>query len=249
MRRGLIALMMLTATAAVAPGQAQTPANITTALAAPSRAKDAADDARRHPAEILTFAQVKPGQTVADLVPGGGYWTRIFSGAVGPRGHVFSVWPDSMAAPGKPYEARVKALADEKLPNVESIVVPFGAFVLPRPVDIVFTSQNVHDFPNQGFGSLDLTAFGKQVYAALKPGGRFIVIDHAGAPGTGQTQTNTLHRIEPSAVRQAMEAAGFRFAGSSNVLANPQDDHSLRVFDPALRGHTDQFIYAFVKGR
>ncbi len=125
----------------------------------------------RKPAEILTFAEVKPGQTVADLIPGGGYWTRIFSGAVGPKGHVYSVWPESMAAPGKPGEARVKALADEKLANDEQVVVPFGAFVLPKPADIIFTSQNVHDLPNPGFGGLDLTAFGKQVFAALKPGG------------------------------------------------------------------------------
>lgn len=247
MRPSLIALTLLAATATAS--WAATPANITTALASPARAKDAADDARRKPAEILTFAEVKPGQTVADLIPGGGYWTRIFSGAVGPKGHVYSVWPESMAAPGKPYEARVKTLADEKIANDEQLVVPFGAFVLPKPVDIIFTSQNVHDLPNPGFGGLDLTAFGKQVFAALKPGGRFIVIDHAGAAGTGKTETATLHRIEPAAVRTAFEAAGFRFAGSSNALANPEDNHTLRVFDPALRGHTDQFTYAFVKPR
>ncbi|MBU3077438.1 class I SAM-dependent methyltransferase [Sphingomonas quercus] len=249
MRRSLIALLMLTATASAAPALAQAPANVTTALAAPSRAKDATEDARRHPAEILTFAEVKQGQTVADLVPGGGYWTRIFSGAVGPRGHVYSVWPDTMAGAGKPGEARVKALGEEKMANNEQLVVPFGAFALPKPADVIFTSQNIHDFPNPGFGSLDLTAFGKQVLAALKPGGRFIVIDHAGAPGTGQTQTGTLHRIEAAHVRQALETAGFRYAGASNALANAEDDHTLRVFDPVLRGHTDQFVMAFVKPR
>lgn len=238
----------LLASALAVPAVAKTPAAITAALAAPIRADDAKDDVRRHGGEITAFAGIKKGQTVADFLPGGGYWTRIFSGVVGDKGKVYDVWPAAMVAPGSKGEPKMKALVGQPgMANVSAVPLDLHAFALPTPADVVFTSQNLHDLPNPYFGQIDITAFSKQVFAALKPGGRFIVIDHAGAAGTGVSQTDTLHRIEPAVARKAVEAAGFTFVGESDLLANPEDKHDLKVFDPALRGHTDQFIYAFAK--
>lgn len=245
-----IAALLLAASAMTPAVAAPLPAYVTSAIASPIREADKADDARRHGGEIAVFAGVKPGQTVADFLPGGGYWTRIFSGIVGADGKVLDVWPAAMVAPGAKAEPRMKALIGQPgMANVSAVPVDLAAFALPAQADVIFTSENLHDLPNKMFGGLDITAFSRQVYAALKPGGRFIVIDHAGAAGTGITQTDTLHRIDPAAARKAVEAAGFHFAGESKLLANPADDHSLLVFDPAIRGHTDQFAYAFVKPR
>lgn len=235
--------------AGAAPALAATlPAAVATAAAAPSRSADQVEDARRHGPEIAAFAGVKPGQTVVDLIPGGGYWTRLFTGVVGPAGKVYDVWPAALVAPGSKGEARMNALVGVAA-NAQTLPLDFTALTLPQPADVVFTSQNLHDLPNKMFNSLDITAFSKQVYTVLKPGGRFVVIDHAGAAGTGISQTETLHRIEPAAARKAIEAAGFRFVRESRLLANAADDHSLNVFDPKLRGHTDQFVYLFEKPR
>lgn len=246
MRTTVVALLLAAAVPAAAIA-ASVPAYVTKALAAPAREADRKDDARRKGAEVTAFAGVKPGQTVVDLLPGGGYWTRIFSGVVGPKGKVYDVWPAAMVAPGARGEARMKALVGQPgMENVEALPVDLAAYKTP-PADVVFTSQNIHDLPNTSFGGMDITAFSKMVLASLKPGGRFIVIDHSGKPGSGMTETDTLHRIEPKVVKDAIVAAGFKFAGESPLLAHPADDHTLKVFDPSLRGNTDQFLYAFEK--
>lgn len=115
-----------------------------------------------------------------------------------------------------------------------------------KPVDLFWTVQNYHDVANLD-GETGLRAFNKAVFAALKPGGTYVVIDHAARAGSRLRDTKTLHRIEPAAVKAEVTAAGFTFVGASTVLANPADDHSRRVFDPAIRGHTDQFVFKFRK--
>lgn len=226
-----------------APAQARTA--IAQALADPARADQAGDDARRQAAAVLAFAGVKRGDAVVDYLPGSGYWTRIFTDVVGPRGHVFALWPAS----GAKYATKaLPALQARHLANVTAAVMPGDTLSVGRPVDLVWTVQNYHDIPNDG-GAPAALAFDRSVFAALKPGGTYVVIDHAAAPGSGLRDTGTLHRIDPATVRRQVEAAGFRFAGSSDVLANPADDHSAKVFDPAIRGHTDQFVYKFVKPR
>lgn len=221
---------------------------IDSAMHAPTRQADSVRDSARHGAEITSFAGIKPGQVVVDFIPGGGYWTRIFSGVVGPKGKVLDIWPAAMIAGDSDSEKSMRALASEKgLENATSISIDLKSFTLPRPVDVFFTSQNLHDLPTPDLGAVDITAFSKEVFKALKPGGRFVVVDHAGASGTGITQTNTLHRIEPAAAKKAILAAGFVFVSENKVLANPKDSHELKVFDPAVRGHTDQFAYLFEK--
>ena len=225
------------------------PAAIAKAAADPARGADAASvDARRHGPEILAFAGVKPGDTVIDLIPGSGYWTRLFAKTVGASGHVYGIWPTPYAN-----EARTNVVDYQKLagsadfPNVSMSIEPATELKVPDKVDLVFTSQNYHDYPDKFMGPVDPALLNKAVFDALKPGGVFLVIDHAAPVGSGMSDTETLHRIDPATVKQQVTAAGFEFVGSSELLANPADDHTLKVFDPKVRGHTDQFIYKFRK--
>jgi len=216
---------------------------IAKALADPARADQAGDDARRHAAEVVAFSGVKPGWQVVDFLPGQGYWTRIFTGAVGPSGHVYALWP---SAAGDRAKATVDALNGRKLSNVTA-AVDAGLITVDKPVDLVWTVQNYHDLPNDGRGEPALNAFNAAVFKALKPGGTYVVIDHVAPAGSGLTDTGTLHRIDTAIVKKQVLAAGFTFAGESKALANPKDDHTLKVFDPAIRGVTDQFVYKFRK--
>ena len=216
---------------------------IVRALDDPARADQKADDDRRKAGEVLTFSGVKPGWQVVDYLPGQGYWTRLFTGAVGPTGHVYAIWP-SVAGPGA--NATIDALNGRKLGNVTAARDP-AMITLDKPVDLVWTVQNYHDIPNNGRGEAALNAFNAAVFKALKPGGIYVVIDHAAPAGSGLDDTGTLHRIDPAIVKKDVLAAGFTFAGESKVLANPKDDHTLKVFDEKIRGHTDQFVYKFRK--
>jgi predicted methyltransferase len=211
---------------------------------------DSKRDADRKPAEMLEFAGVKQGQTVVDLIPGGGYFTRIFSKAVGPKGTVYAVGntprpPQDPAKPPPP-PAQDAIAADANYSNVKSIHVPLiNGPVVPTKADLVWTAQNYHDANN--IPNIDMLKFDKAVFDALKPGGLFVVLDHVAAAGTAIDPTDKFHRIDPAIVKKQVEAAGFKFEGESKVLANPADDHTKTVFDPAIRGHTDQFIYKFRK--
>ena len=237
-----LALIVAAATAA----QAASP-TIDAAVADTTRpAADRARDAERKPAEMLAFAGVKPGMVVVDMLPGGGYFTRLFSDVVGPTGKVIAYVPDEIYA-GRPKSlARVTALAAE--PTHGNIQPEHNPALAPGPaniVDVVWTSQNYHDLHN--VAGLDVVAFNKVIYASMRPGGVYVVLDHSAPAGSGLTDTNTLHRIDEATVRKEVEAAGFKFDGESKVLANPADPRTNKVFDPWIRGHTDQFILRFRK--
>ncbi|MCP3736235.1 methyltransferase [Sphingomonas sp. RP10(2022)] len=219
-------------------------AAITRALADPARADQAGDDARRQAAAVLAFSGVKPGDTVIDFLPGAGYWTRIFTGVVGPKGKVYAVWP---AAGAKYAEKTLPALQARGLANVTAAVQATNLPTASQPVDLFWTVQNYHDIANKGAGEPALRAFDAAVFKLLKKGGTYVVIDHADAPGTELTGTETKHRIDPAAVRRQIESTGFRYVGTSKALANPADDHGKNVFDPAIRGKTDQFVLKFRK--
>ncbi|MES2059227.1 MAG: class I SAM-dependent methyltransferase [Pseudomonadota bacterium] len=224
------------------------PANIAAAAADPARGNMAVTDAARHGPEILAFAGVKSGDKVIDLIPGGGYWTKLFAKSVGPSGHVYGIWPQPYAA-----EARTNVADYQKLgttpdfANVSASTQPATTLTAAEPVDLVFTAQNYHDYPDKFMGSLDPSVFNKLAFAALKPGGTLLIIDHAAAAGSAMRDTDTLHRIDPATVKAQVVAAGFEFVGESALLANKADNHTLAVFDKAVRGKTDQFIYKFRK--
>jgi predicted methyltransferase len=235
-----------------APGASakSVPANIAAAVADSNRPDaDKQRDANRKPAESLAFAGVKSGAQVAEFFPGGGYFTRILSKAVGSTGHVYALVPERPAdAPADmpDFAAKVQALAaDPNYANVSVAVQPLGKLAPAAPVDLVWTSLNYHDLHN--IAGVDVAAFNKLMFDALKPGGIYVVLDHTAAAGSGARDTKTLHRIDPQTVKTEVLAAGFKLAGSSDLLHQAADDHTLKVFDPAIRGKTDQFILKFRK--
>jgi predicted methyltransferase len=235
-------------TSTTAPAYTAAPAYITAAINDPERAADQKDDARRQVAAVMAFTQVKPGDTVLELVPGSGYWTRVFSAIVGSGGHVYTVWPDEMSKFATKSYAEWQALvATPHYKNVTLLKEPAAHLSVPQKVDMVFTSQNYHDYLDPFMGPVDMAAFNKQVFDALKPGGVYVIIDHVAPQGSGAADTDTLHRVDPMLVRKQVEAAGFKFDGESGALRNPGDPHTAKVFDKSIRGHTDQFIYRFRK--
>ena len=232
-----------------APSAASNPGYIAAAVADSNRPDaDKLRDANRKPVQTLEFLGVKPGEQIAEILPGGGYFTRIFSKAVGPSGHIFALVPERPAdAPANlpDLAGKVKAIAaDPNYPNVTVVVEPLSKLVTPTPVDLVFTAQNYHDLHNF---PVDVVAFDKIILASLKPGGLFVVLDHSAPAGSGLADTKTLHRIDADVVKQEVTAAGFEFVGSSDILANPADTRTAAVFDPSIRGKTDQFILKFRK--
>jgi predicted methyltransferase len=245
----LIALLALPI-ALTALASDQVPKFIAASVADPTRpAADTQRDADRKPAESMAFAGVQPKSTVVELFPGGGYYTRLLSKAIGPKGHL-DAWvsaprPDS--PPGTPDRSLpIKALAsDPSYRNVSVIVQSIKAIDLPPKADLVWTSNNYHDVHN--VPDIDMLAFNKAVFAALKPGGTYLVIDHEAAADAPPDVTNTLHRIRSATVIQEVSAAGFTLEAKSDLLHNASDNHDLKVFDATIKGKTDQFMLRFKK--
>lgn len=233
-----------------AQAQTQAPARaIGAALADPARpAADRDRDAARKPAQLLAFAGVRPGDRVADFIMGGGYWTRILSGVVGPRGKVYAYQPAEFiqyrAAYATDQDAAVAGRA-----NVVATRVSLGALAFTEPLDAIVTSQNWHDLHLKAFPPGASTQIAARLFAALKPGGTLLVIDHVGVNATPFAVADTLHRGDGAATRAELTAAGFRFEAESPLLRMPSDPHTANVFDPAIRGKTDQFVYRFRKPR
>jgi predicted methyltransferase len=237
---------------ALMPGAAAyaagTPSHIIAeAVADPSRpATQVATDADRKPADTLAFAGVKPGMIVGEFFPGGGYFTRMLSDVVGPRGHVYGIENAGWKGAVKADEAM---LADSKLTNVSIEPLPFGTVRFPKPLDLVWITQNYHDLKVAQFGQVDTLAFDRAVFAALKPGGVFFVLDHEAPAGTDDAAIAMLHRIEKAQVIREVTAAGFTLQAEGTFLRRPGDDHSLPIFDKRVQGHTDQYALRFVKPR
>lgn len=203
-------------------------------------------DADRKPAEMLAFANLKPGQTVVDIIPGKGYFTRIFSAATGSKGAVYAVTPQLVIDKfkGKPMPPPVSAEAGRG--NVHEVVSSATSLNLPAKADLVWTAQNYHDI-HIWAGKQGARQLNAAVFNALKPGGLYVIIDHAGAQGLDETAMAKLHRIDEAVVKQEVLAAGFVLEQESPALRNPADARTAGVFDPAIRGKTDQFILRFRK--
>jgi predicted methyltransferase len=233
--------------AAAAPAAS---AAIEKAIADPARpATDTSRDAGRKPAEVVAWAGIKPGMKVVDLLPGGGYFTRIFARTVGDNGIVYAYF-------GTQYDARLKTqgkdpdnqFADLKATyrNLHVIHGPLPEFVTPEPVDLVWTSDNYHDMHNKAY-NMDVNAVNKHIYDSLRPGGFYIVIDHRAAKGAGAGVTESLHRMDEDIAKEEIKAAGFKLVAEGKVLTNPSDDDTKRVFEAGEHDHTDQFMLKFQK--
>jgi predicted methyltransferase len=216
---------------------------VASAVSDPSRPKDdTATDALRDPSDTLAFAGVRPGMVVGELFPGGGYFTRMLSDIVGPHGKIYGLenagWKGAA-------EADRKAMTG--LTNVSLDVEPFGQFKLPEKVDLFWITQNYHDLKIAKYGVVDTAAFNRHVFDSLKPGGIYFILDHQANPGITLDQIAVLHRIEKATVIREVTAAGFKLVREGKFLNRPGDDHTKTIFDPAIRGHTDQYALVFVR--
>ncbi len=214
----------------------------------PSRG-DALSNPAYHGPEVLKFIGLKPGQKVADIFPG--RFTMAFAQAVGPKGKVYGFMPDEIfkVHPGLT-DVMAKRKSDPTWAGVSFLQAPMDAMALPDGLDVVFIRQNYHDLHVKFLGPADVPAFNRKVFAALKPGGEYVIIDHVAPAGMDATAApNRLHRIDPTVVKTEVEAAGFKFDGESKVLADPTDDHTHMVLETSVLGKTDQFVYRFRKPR
>ncbi|HTT97328.1 MAG TPA: hypothetical protein VMF58_04720, partial [Rhizomicrobium sp.] len=245
MKSFLIAATAAAALSLSAIAFASPSADVAKAVADTSRPQADRDaDAHRKPAETLAFSGVKPGDKVGELFPGRGYYTRMLSDVVGPKGAVYALettrWQSSVAA--------TKKVLDEKgRENVHLTATPFGAFDIPEKIDLFWITQNYHDLHIAEYGTVDMAAFNKHVFDSLKHGGIYFIVDHQANAGTTEAQIAKLHRIEKAQVIREVEAAGFKFVGENDALANAADDHTLTIFDKPIQGHTDQYMLKFRK--
>ena len=242
----LLALLLAVTTTPLTAKQAKAP-DYSAALADPARpATDRERDAARKPAELLAFAEVAPGEQVGDFVMGGGYVTRLLAAAVGPKGRVYAFQPAEFIAFKKQY-GDDQAAIDAAYANVDAVAGPFAAPAFPAPLDTIITVQNFHDLYLKPFPEGTGDKASAALFAALKPGGTLVVVDHSAADGSGTSLSDSLHRIDKAAVVAALSRAGFKLEASSDLYKRSDDPRTSNVFDPAIRGKTDQFALRFRK--
>lgn len=224
---------------------------VSAVLASPSRsAADRERDGRDHPRELLALTRFGPGMTIADVFGGGGYFAELLAAIVGPSGHVRlvnnSAYDREM---GKDAAAR---LAGNRLPNVRYEIenppeMKLGAATLDGAILVMAFHDLYFADPWRGWPAIDAGQFVDQLVAALRPGAALLVVDHAARPGSGSADAQKLHRIDEAFAVDTLTKHGLELTGSSDVLRNPADDHTLRVFDPQIRHHTDRFVKVFRK--
>ncbi len=201
--------------------------------------------------ELIRLAGVEAGSTVIDVYPGDGDWTRLFSDIVGPEGRVYSFVPAEVADFKNDPVGRMRTLAKEPgRENVEAVSANLVAMPeVTQPADVLWLHLFYHDLHTALIQAKGATAadFNRAVYGRLKPGGAYVIVDHAAAGGSGTNDTQALHRIDPASVRDEVEAAGFVLDAASTLLANKDDPHAMKVFDPSIKGKTDRFVYRFVR--
>ena len=201
--------------------------------------------------ELIRFARIDAGSTVIDVYPGDGHWTRLFSDIVGPEGRVYSFVPAEVAHFKNDPVGSMQTLAKE--PGRENVeVVSADLMAMPEvtpPADVVWLHLFYHDLHTALIQKQGATAadFNRAVYRRLKHGGFYVIVDHAAAAGAGAGDAQSLHRIDPASVRDEVAAAGFVLEAESTMLANQDDAHAIKVFDPSIKGETDRFAYRFVK--
>ena len=224
---------------------AGTPANIKQAIESGARpdAQRARDMARR-PAEILTLTGIENGDEVIEFASFGHYYTTLLADAVGPNGHVYMVdmpWTEPFGGNA----ARAFAAAHD---NATYTLAHYNRAELPRNVDAAMMVLFYHDLKTQeGEQSVDTVDMNARILAALRPGGTFLIVDHKAQDFAGWRDVKSLHRIDEATVIQEVTSAGFELVATSNILANPDDDHAINMRDPAIRGNTDRAVLVFRK--
>jgi predicted methyltransferase len=267
MRRRHLATLCWSAAALFALSDAAMAVDSSSAIAAalrnPARPPfDIERDAQMKPAEVLAFAGVKPGMAVADLVPGYGYYSRILSGVVGPKAHVYMVVPQAAGdLPARlgpvtkdpnqniPLSRVENAYNVQDSPDLKNVVVYWegfhlnnGLFGFPEQLDMIFSDRGYHVLKTKEFAKTDMAATDKLMFLAMKPGGTVVFIDNAANKGAGFGVADSLGRIDADALKAEITAAGFVFDGESALFANPSDDRSKPAGDNA-----DRFILRFKK--
>lgn len=233
----LACCMLFGALGTVAQAQDEQATRMKTALASPDRPdKDKARDAARKPIETVQFVGIKTGQTVIEMVAVGNWFTQVLSAAVGPKGKVIAQNPEFFTK-REGFAEQEKAL-DDRLGNVQAVHGDLRAAGI-KNADAALTALNLHDIYNGPNGEAMAVAFAKDVFDALKPGGVFGVIDHAGIAGQDNAK---FHRMQLEQAKEVLTKAGFKVEAESKILANPADDHTKGVRDPSVAGHTDQFL-------
>lgn len=221
------------------------------ALNHPARSEaDRERDALRKPADVMQFFGVEPGMTVLDLYSGGGYYSELLSYVVGAEGGITA--HTNGAYLGFTGEETAARYAAGRLPNVEVLVAENNELTLPEgKFDAVMMILTYHDIyyvnPDDGWPKIDGPALLAELHAAMKPGAILGIVDHVAESGSAAEAGGTLHRIDPALLRAEIEAAGFTFEAEAHMLRNPEDDHLKSVFDPAIRGHSDQVVMRFRK--
>jgi len=221
---------------------AEIPGYVVRAVASPMRSKAEREaDASRLPAQTIAFAGVAPGMVVAEFIPFYGYFTRLLSDIVGPKGRIYGIentnWSNT---------AFDKKLMGQRR-NVFLQRKKWGEFELPEKIDLFWITQNYHDLHVAEYGHVDMAAFNRRVFDALKPGGIYFIVDQAANPGTTEDQISALHRIEKAQVISEVTAAGFALVGESDALHHASDDRTRSIFDAIVRGQTDEFMLRFRK--
>ena len=236
-RRALIACLLVCCTFSF-EAFAQVSASDAAWLESPIRTeRDRQADARRKPLELLKLAQVAPGMTVLDVASGGGYTAQVLALAVGAQGKVWA----QIAKPSPALEARLAAHPQANLQVLARPLEDLFSPELPR-VDRVTLILSYHDIVNT---PTDRGAMNKAIFNALKPGGFLIVMDHVGKPGSGVSETSTLHRIDQQAVVAELTAAGFKLDGQSDAWKNPAD--TLEQHSSKMEMPSDRFALRFVR--
>jgi predicted methyltransferase len=235
---GLTAVALLSACATTPPQPPPVggaPANIVASVSDRARPPaDVARDAALRPAQLLAFAGVRPGGRVVDLIPAGGYFTRLLSKAVGPNGKVYAYVPDELTRQAARDPAVAVVTRDPNYANTMLTVRNVSDFVLPERVDLIFNGQHYH--------------FNTAAFNALKPGGTYVVVDYVGATGSGARDSATLGRVEPAMVVAEATAVGFVYSGELTILRDSTDLHTARGQE-GVAGRGDQFVFRFRKPR
>ncbi|HEY4296717.1 MAG TPA: methyltransferase [Paraburkholderia sp.] len=206
--------------------------------------RDRARDVRDHTAGVLNFIGIATGDRIVDFLPFRGYFTRLFASLVGDSGCVFATIPAECTRIERIENGRreVEQFAREKHNVVMLAGSAEAAGSPPGEIDVFFIALNYHDLHAPLMGPVNIRMFNEAVFRALKPGGRYVIVDHAACPDASTSAPQTLHRIDPEVVRREVEAAGFEYSGEHDALRNPHDGHASSVFARGVRYRTDRFV-------